>query len=441
MRRESRGSFFYGLLAVLLFLGIAGCQSAGSDHWLVNNTLERKGLQDDSSRHRPGRGGVPGDEAGFRAGQDIFLFDAFLAELGELDTPAEQQALVDSFLQAIEDDDTLGFPLVQDSLAVYLYTTSPNSTVKVPGDHNGWDPDASVMTRAGETALFYYRVFYPLDARLDYKFLVGSTWLLDPRNPRQVTGGFGPNSELVMPQWVDPPEILHHDDIDHGELITSSITSSILNNTRTFRVYLPAGYNGNGEYPTLYIHDGGEYLSLASAVNILDYSIAHGICEPLIAVLVNPVNRNDEYWLNDQFIRFMVEEMVPRIDSTYATAQTPQRRGTMGPSLGGLISLALGYYHPGVFGLIGGQSSALWPNNGEIITLYDQAELLPLAVALQVGTFESPLEDNRTLRDILAAKGYPVSLREYHDGHSWGNWRAHMDELLAELLPAETSVP
>ena len=29
----------------------------------------------------------------------------------------------------------------------------------------------------------------------------GSDWRLDPLNPRQVTGGFGPNSELVMPGW------------------------------------------------------------------------------------------------------------------------------------------------------------------------------------------------------------------------------------------------
>ena len=53
---------------------------------------------------------------------------------------------------------------------------------------------------------FYKELSFESTARLDYKFVVGSSWILDPRNPNKVKGGFGDNSELAMPQFVQPSE-------------------------------------------------------------------------------------------------------------------------------------------------------------------------------------------------------------------------------------------
>jgi enterochelin esterase-like enzyme len=34
------------------------------------------------------------------------------------------------------------------------------------------------------------------------------------------------------------------------------------------------------------------------------------------------------------------------------------------------------------------------------------------------------------MKTILEAKGYPLQYKEVNEGHSWGNWRALIDEPL-----------
>ena len=43
-------------------------------------------------------------------------------------------------------------------------------------------------------------------------------WILNPLNPRQVSGGFGQNSELAMPEYTDPPEIEFDPEIPRGAM-------------------------------------------------------------------------------------------------------------------------------------------------------------------------------------------------------------------------------
>jgi len=41
----------------------------------------------------------------------------------------------------------------------------------------------------------------------------------------------------------------------------------------------------------------------------------------------------------------------------------------------------------------------------------------------------------RSFIPILQAKGYSYEYIEYHEGHSWGNWRAHIDNALEMFFP------
>ena len=34
------------------------------------------------------------------------------------------------------------------------------------------------------------------------------------------------------------------------------------------------------------------------------------------------------------------------------------------------------------------------------------------------------------MKAILARKGYDLKYQEFNEGHSWGNWRAHIDDML-----------
>jgi len=210
-----------------------------------------------------------------------------------------------------------------------------------------------------------------------------------------------------------------------------------LNNTRTVKVYTPPGYDPEGAYPAIYVHDGGEYVSLGSMKNVLDNLIDAGLIEPIIAVFVNPLNRNDEYWLNEPFMWMFVNELVPFIDANYATDPIADSRAVMGASLGGLTSVYFAHSHPEVFRYAGGHSSAMWINDDELTNQIAADDPTDVIYYLDAGTYEQSIhESSEALRDVLLGKGNSVTWQEWHEGHSWGAWRAHTDNILQTFFAA-----
>jgi enterochelin esterase family protein len=365
-------------------------------------------------------------------------FEDFLTQLHS--TPIEQrQALVDSFLLVVP-----AFPFVEnDTLAHFLYQGNA-STVTVPGDANAWNISGSPMTLIAGTDLWYRTEVYESDARLDYKFVLnGSTWILDPRNPNTILGGFGPNSELSMPAYVPPPEIQFDPHIPHGTLQDTVFHSTNLDNSRTIRIYLPPTYHTSTDsFAMILFHDGLEYISLANANNVLDYLIHHQHIEPILAVFVPPVNRNEEYAgsLRDQFTDFIIEEVIPWVDSRFRTIPHPHERAVLGASNGGNISLWLAMNHPEVFANVAAQSSYI---QSSISDGFQNGPVLDLKLYLDLGTYDIPMLIPlvRSFVPILQSRGYTYQYAEYHEGHSWGMWRAHIDDALELFFPAEpTSV-
>lgn len=47
------------------------------------------------------------------------------------------------------------------------------------------------------------------------------------------------------------------------------------------------------------------------------------------------------------------------------------------------------------------------------------------------------VENTRQLHNTLQEKGYPVLFLETADGHSWGNWRGVMDDVLRFFFEVE----
>ncbi len=364
-------------------------------------------------------------------------FQAFVARVNNAPT-AQRSAIIDSFMNAAG-----AFPYrEQDTLCHFIYRGNINRA-NVPGDANGWDANAFPMTRLATTDLFYHTRAFEADARLDYKFVLnGSNWILDPRNPLQASGGFGPNSELRMPAYVPAPEIEFYSNLPHGVLRDTSFFSTNLNNSRTIRVYTPPNYStGTARYPVLLFHDGLEYVSLAKANNVLDYLIAQQRLAPVIAVFVPPntARRHEEYatTLQTQFTNFIVNEVMPWVDRRYRTRTEPAQRAVLGASDGGNISLWLGYSHPEVFGNVAAFSSNVENN---IAAGFQNNARLNLKLYLDMGTYDLAILIARVnnLLPILQAKGYDLRYLEWHEGHSWGNWRAHLDNALEYFFPGPT---
>jgi enterochelin esterase family protein len=214
-----------------------------------------------------------------------------------------------------------------------------------------------------------------------------------------------------------------------------------LGNSRTIRVYLPPEYStSTNRYPMILFHDGLEYVSLASANNVLDCLIHHQRIAPLIAVFVPPVNRTNEYAGSQQnkFTKFIIEEIIPWVDARFRTNAAPEQRAVLGASYGGNISLWLGMNHPEIFGNVAAQSSYI---QGSIVSGFQNNPKRDLKIHMLLGTYDiaSLIPMVRNFIPIPDAKGYTYQYHEYHEGHSWGFWRAHIDDALEMFFPFQST--
>ncbi len=352
-------------------------------------------------------------------------FQTFLDRVNGASEP-ERMAIVDSFMAAVP-----SFPFVeQDSIVYFIYRGNVTS-VNVPGDANSWSTSEFSMFRLSTTDFWYWPDNFEPDARLEYKFFLdGSTWISDSLNPRMF-GGFG-NSDLWMPAYEPPPEIEYDPGIPHGTLFDTTYYSAILSNSRVITVYTPSSYNpaSSDSFPVVVFHDGFDYLSAGLANNVLDYLISQNRIVPLIGVFVPPVNRTEEYMgsQQDEFAAFISTELMPYVDSRYRTRRNPASRAGLGISAGGNISLWISYSYPDMFG-----NAATF--SGDILqttsNAFQYGPTLSLNLYVDTGTYgDLGLDDGRNFREILEAKGYPHQYIEWHEGHSWENWRAHVDTAL-----------
>jgi enterochelin esterase-like enzyme len=356
-------------------------------------------------------------------------FEPFISYVNALPL-AERQTKTDSFVNA-----NPVLPFLEDDTAVFFIYRGTASVVSVAGDFTEWSPGLALTGIAG-TNFFYGGAHFESDARLDYKLVIDGNWILDPKNPYTCTGGFGPNSELRMPAYVVPPEISYYPEIPHGILTDTTFSSTSLGNSRAVKIYLPAGYSALRQYPVILFHDGLEYVSLANAKNILDYLIARNETDPMIAVFVPPVDRQNEYagTKKDAFSAFVVEELMPVIDQKYSTSRDPRRRATLGASDGGNIALYLGMKHPETFGLIAAQSSNV---QTEISTFFQNSPKMELKFYMDIGRYDIPILIPMVSNfiQILQNKNYEYHYGQWHEGHSWGNWRGHLALALRQFFP------
>ncbi len=358
-------------------------------------------------------------------------FAQLISRLNSLPETA-RQAIADSFMNSGH-----SFPYIEyDTLAHFIYNSAAQS-VSLAGDATGWNPNKS-FTNISSTTFWYYTTNYETDARLDYKFVInGSNWILDPKNPYTCTGGFGPNSELRMPGYMFPAEITYNNTIPHGTIIDTTIHSNILGNTRPVRIYLPPDYPaGSDAYQVVLFHDGPEYISLGNTDRIFDYLISEHLMAPVIGVFVPPVDRSAEYAGSKigKFTDFIITELMPVIDAKYKTSRDPARRAMIGASDGGNISLYIGMKHPEQFGKIAAQSSDVIPVISETFL---NGPKLNLSLYIDIGKYDIAILIPMVhgLRDILQANGYDFLYREWHEGHSWGNWKGHLKLPLMQFFP------
>jgi enterochelin esterase-like enzyme len=329
-------------------------------------------------------------------------FNSFIAYVNSLGDAQLKTAAVDSFITYAR---TKGIPFIEGNTANFIYRGTKN-TVQIAGDFTRWSPSVT-MSKISGTNFFYSSRNFELNARLDYKLVTDGTWILDPENPKKVSGGFGANSELAMPEYIQPWEIVSDVSVPKGTVNIGRFTTST-NVTYSISVYLPPGYDSSlsSGYPSVYFQDGFEYIVLGSAPVIFDNLIHTNRIEKVIGVFVKPNNREQDYAASnrDAYRLFFVNELVPYIDSLYNTAAIASKRAVIGDSWGGNISALISGNHPDVFGNCGLHSGALMSNNYEAFNLIIDGPVKDIKFASVWGTYESLFDDMRISETVLSLK-------------------------------------
>lgn len=201
------------------------------------------------------------------------------------------------------------------------------------------------------------------------------------------------------------------------ELLT--LQSQVFKNERLLRVYLPADYNGIKSFRVLYLNDG-QHLFESDKLHqkedwrvdeITDSLIKQGIIEPLIIVGIDNIgttNRGDEYlpwediYLNPpipnpkgkMYPDFIINEVMPLIESKYKIKKGKENVGIGGFSYGGLIAIYTAMKKPDHFGFLLAETPSLYVNDNQILKEAQKSSNgWPARIYFGVGTNELGLKN------------------------------------------------
>jgi predicted alpha/beta superfamily hydrolase len=143
-----------------------------------------------------------------------------------------------------------------------------------------------------------------------------------------------------------------------------------------------------------------------------------------------------------EYAQFIVKELKPFIDSTFKTLKNKQNTAVMGSSLGGLISLYIGWKYSNIFGMTGAVSPSIWWNNRNLLNEIKKSSFdTNCKIWMCMGTKEgnettssgikTSLQNTRDMAVILKEKGF-ISGKNFayfeakNEGHNENAWKKRL---------------
>ncbi|MFT4158605.1 alpha/beta hydrolase-fold protein [Shinella sp.] len=371
---------------------------------------------------------------------------------------------------------TRGTPLVEEGREGHKIVTflgrGAKRNIRLFGAPSG---DHEELQRLGASDIWFKSFEVPDGTRLSYQLAfdvpdvpgtardrrvaILATAKADPLNrhpwPADAVDAYNQDSVLELAD-APPQPWLAEKGSPKGKSERLSIESPILGNRRDVTIYRPPGFDPADERTVLlFVFDADQYLERVPVPRILDNMIAAGALPPVVAVFIaNPdrAARARELPANPAFADFMAKELYPFVVKETGLVVPAVRTVLAGSSYGGLAAVTVAMRHPEVFGNALSMSGSFWwspPGTPEdrseyVAGLVAAGPVLPLRVFLSAGLFETAgggttgiLETSRHLRDVLEAKGIPVTYRDYAGGHDYLVWQGVISDGLIALFGGE----
>jgi enterochelin esterase-like enzyme len=224
--------------------------------------------------------------------------------------------------------------------------------------------------------------------------------------------------------------------------------------TRDWWVYVPAQYTAGTPAAVMVFQDGAGVRTFVPTV--FDNLIARGDMPVTVGIFIDPGvfadgrrNRSVEYdTLSDRYARFLLEEILPEVQTTVTLREDPAGRAIAGASSGGICAFTAAWERPDAFGKVVSwigsftniaSGPTLREGGHNYQALVRKTPKKPIRVFLQDGANDLdnvhgnwPLA-NLTLASSLAYAGYDYRF-EYGKGfHSHRHGRAILPDTLRWL--------
>ena len=173
-------------------------------------------------------------------------------------------------------------------------------------------------------------------------------------------------------QYVLGPDSLPKEGVPHGKVIAMEPWHSKIyeGTVRDWWIYVPAQYDATKPAAVMVFQDGGKakpedknFAGPNNAVFVFDNLIAAKQMPVTIGIFISPgsfpagkegekprSNRSFEYDTpSDQYVRFLLEEILPEVGKSYKLTDDPERRGIVGGSSGGICAFTAAWEKPDAF--------------------------------------------------------------------------------------------
>jgi enterochelin esterase-like enzyme len=355
-------------------------------------------------------------------------------------------AAVDRFLRRQQ------VPIIEGPRCTFLYRGEADEVFLV---HQIFGlPNHLPLRRLRGTDLWYVVLELPAGSRVEYQLEVARGGqrerINDPLNPRVAHSPVGSSSVCYAYGHEIPDWTVFDPEARAGSLVEMVVPSRALRRDCRVTLYLPARFRRTARYPLLIVHDGGDYLTYASAKTVLDNLIHRLDVAEIVGAFVYPGDRLAEYANSAAHARYLTAELLPRLEAELPLAGRPSGRCLMGASFGAVAALSAAYRYPQVYGSLLVQSGSfvftdIGQNHGggppfePVVRFINRYRTAPRRVAgrmfVSCGVYEPLIVPNRSMVPVFEAAGMTVRYVEARDGHSWENWRDRLQEGLSWIFP------
>ncbi len=203
------------------------------------------------------------------------------------------------------------------------------------------------------------------------------------------------------------PDSMPQDGVPQGEVIKAHWKSEKVypGTERDYWIYVPKQYDGSTPACLMVFQDGSSYVGTNGQVRVpivFDNLIHKKEMPVTIGLFINPgvipatepdtkarQNRSFEYdSLGDQYVRFLVEEMIPEVEKKYKIVKDPAGRAICGMSSGGICAFTAAWERPNEFGKVVSHIGSFTNIRGghNYPALIRKTEKKPIRVFLQDGS-------------------------------------------------------